>query len=168
MRFRILLHSLAAIDMTAYQAAFRKLVSRVDGVDRQATPWPDWEITSVIDNTNFWPTVWRHLLPPPTQYQIVAYEALKSMSPEDHEALWGHQTFYRVFSLGQTADATRETDLLEESDRNASIKQGVPMERARRHAPSMDSLFDTCVTIGFLPGDSVSRVRPPLTRLKTR
>src|SRR5689334_746227 len=25
-----------------YQAAFRKLVSIVDGVERQATPWPDW------------------------------------------------------------------------------------------------------------------------------
>ena len=33
----------------AYQAAFRKLFSTVDGVERQATPWPDWAITTVID-----------------------------------------------------------------------------------------------------------------------
>ena len=33
----------------AYQAAVRKLSSTVDGVERQATPWPDWAITTVID-----------------------------------------------------------------------------------------------------------------------
>ena len=33
----------------AYQAAFRKLFSTVDGVERQAMPWPDWAITTVID-----------------------------------------------------------------------------------------------------------------------
>jgi LmbE family N-acetylglucosaminyl deacetylase len=26
----------------AYQTAFRKLISTVDGVERRATPWPDW------------------------------------------------------------------------------------------------------------------------------
>src|SRR4029077_8078750 len=44
---------------TAYQAAFRKLVSTVDGVERQAVPCPDWKITSAIDTLEFWPTVWR-------------------------------------------------------------------------------------------------------------
>src|SRR5215831_12072264 len=34
---------------TAFQAAFRKLVSKVDGVERQAVPWPDWAITTVLD-----------------------------------------------------------------------------------------------------------------------
>jgi LmbE family N-acetylglucosaminyl deacetylase len=95
---------------TAYQAAFRKLVSTVDGVERQAVPWPDWEITSVIDTRNFWPTVWRAISC--HESQILAYQALKSLSPEDHEALWGRQTFYRVFSI-VNGGRTRETDLLE-------------------------------------------------------
>ena len=95
---------------SAFQAAFRKLVSTVDGVERQAVPWPEWEITSVIDTRNFWPTVWRAISC--HQSQIVAYEALKSLSPEDHEALWGRQTFYRVFSI-VNGGRTRETDLLE-------------------------------------------------------
>ena len=30
----------------AYQAALKKLTSTVDGVERQATPWPDWAITT--------------------------------------------------------------------------------------------------------------------------
>jgi LmbE family N-acetylglucosaminyl deacetylase len=95
---------------TAYQAAFRKLVSTVDGVERQAVPWPDWEITSVIDTRNFWPTVWRAISC--HESQILAYQALKSLSPEDHEALWGRQTFYRVFSI-VNGGRIRETDLLE-------------------------------------------------------
>src|SRR5499425_2568538 len=43
----------------AYQAAFRKLTSMVDGVQRQATPWPDWAVTTKIDTTAFWPIVWK-------------------------------------------------------------------------------------------------------------
>src|SRR5262245_38447080 len=43
----------------AYQAAFRKLVLTVDGVERHSVPWPDWAITTVIDTRSFWSTVWR-------------------------------------------------------------------------------------------------------------
>jgi hypothetical protein len=95
---------------TAYQAAFRKLISTVDGVERQAVPWPDWEITTVIDTRNHWSTVWRAISC--HESQITAYEALKSLSPVDHEALWGRQSFYRVFST-VNGGRTRETDLLE-------------------------------------------------------
>src|SRR5215213_3478531 len=34
---------------TAYEAAFKALVSTVDGVERRAVPWPDWAITTRID-----------------------------------------------------------------------------------------------------------------------
>jgi LmbE family N-acetylglucosaminyl deacetylase len=94
----------------AYQAAFRKLVSTVDGVERQAVPWPEWEITSVIDTRSRWSTVWQAISC--HESQITAYEALKHLSPEDHEALWGQQSFYRVFSM-VNGGRTRETDLFE-------------------------------------------------------
>ncbi len=94
----------------AYQAAFRKLVARVDGVERQAVPWPDWAITTKIDTRSYWPTVWRAISC--HESQITAYEQLKHLSPDDHEALWGHQSFYRVFSTVNGGRA-RETDLLE-------------------------------------------------------
>src|SRR5258706_2047804 len=32
-----------------YQTAFRKLTSTVDGVTRQANPWPDWAVTTAVD-----------------------------------------------------------------------------------------------------------------------
>ena len=94
----------------AYQAAFRKLFSTVDGVERQATPWPDWAITTVIDTREFWPTVWRAVSC--HESQVAAYERLKDLSPEHHEALWGWQSFYRAFSTVNGGRA-RETDLFE-------------------------------------------------------
>jgi LmbE family N-acetylglucosaminyl deacetylase len=110
---------------TAYQAAFRKLVSTVDGIERQAVPWPDWEITTVIDTRNFWPTVWQAISCHDSQ--VSAYEALKSLSPEDHESLWGKQSFYRVFSVVNGGRA-RETDLMEGIGRDERI-----LEQRVRH-----------------------------------
>lgn len=94
----------------AYQSAFRKLVSTVDGIERQAVPWPDWAITTVIDTRSLWPTVWRAIRC--HESQVTAYEGLKDLSPGDHEALWGRQSFYRVFST-VTGGRAPETDLLE-------------------------------------------------------
>jgi len=94
----------------AYQSAFRKLVSTVDGVERQAVPWPDWAITTVIDTRSFSSTVWRAVCC--HESQVSAYEQLKDLSPNDHEALWGRQSFYRVFSR-VTGGRVRETDLME-------------------------------------------------------
>ena len=94
----------------AYQAAFRTLISTVDGVERQATPWPDWAITTVIDTRDWWSTVWRAVSC--HESQVTAYERLKELSPQHHEALWGWQSFYRVFST-VNGGRTREADLFE-------------------------------------------------------
>ena len=94
----------------AYQSAIRRLSSPVDGVERQATPWPDWAITTVIDTRPFWATVWRAVSC--HESQIAAYGGLSALSPQHHEALWGRQSFYRVFSA-VNGGRTRETDLFE-------------------------------------------------------
>jgi LmbE family N-acetylglucosaminyl deacetylase len=94
----------------AYQQVFRKLVSAVDGVERQAVPWPDWSITTVIDTRAFWPTVWRAISC--HESQIAAYERLKDVPPEHHAALWGCQSFYRAFSI-VNGGRQQETDLLD-------------------------------------------------------
>lgn len=94
----------------AYQHAFKKLTSTVDGVERQVVPWPDWEITTVIDTAAFVPTVWKAIAC--HQSQMSAYEQLKKLPPEDHIAIWGKQSFYRVFSMVNGGRA-RETDLFE-------------------------------------------------------
>jgi len=95
---------------TAYEVAFKRLTSTVDGVGRQAVPWPDWALTTAIDTREFWPTVWRAVSC--HESQIAGYEKLKDLLPEHHQALWGSQSFYRALS---TVNGGRglETDLFE-------------------------------------------------------
>jgi LmbE family N-acetylglucosaminyl deacetylase len=94
----------------AYEAALRTLQSKVDGVTRQATPWPDWAITTVLDTADHWTTVWRAVSCHRSQMSI--YRNLERLSGEHHRALWGTQEFYRAFSLVNGGRA-RETDLFE-------------------------------------------------------
>lgn len=96
--------------MAAYEAAFRRMISHVDGVDRESRPWPDWSITTVIDTRAHWDTVWRAVSC--HESQITAYEKLATLTPGHHEALWGWQSFYRVFSTVNGGRA-READLFE-------------------------------------------------------
>jgi len=97
-----------AAKWAAYQAAFKTLVSRVDGVVRQATPWPDWAITTRIDTRAHWPTVWRAGQCHGTQH--ASYQRLGALGPEHHAGLWGSQEFYRAFSL-VNGGREPETDL---------------------------------------------------------
>jgi LmbE family N-acetylglucosaminyl deacetylase len=94
----------------AYQAAFRKLTSMVDGIARQANPWPDWAVTTEIDTSAHWPAVWKAVCCHQTQMSM--YEQLEQLSEGQQRALWGSQEFYRVYS---TANGGRklENDLFE-------------------------------------------------------
>jgi LmbE family N-acetylglucosaminyl deacetylase len=94
----------------AYQAALKKLTSIVDGVERQVIPIPDWHITTRIDTSAVWPSVWRAVQCHRTQMSI--YANLATLPPEHHRALWGVQEFARVFSL-VNGGRTRESDLFE-------------------------------------------------------
>ena len=95
---------------TAYQAAFKKLTSMVDGVERQVVPWPEWSITTVIDTRQFCQTVWRAITC--HESQMTVYTKLQHLAPEHFQALFGTQSFYRVFSR-VNGGRTRERDLFE-------------------------------------------------------
>ena len=73
-------------------------------------PWPDWALTTVIDTREFWSTVSRAISC--HESQVAAYERLKDVSPEHHQALWGQQSFYRVFST-VNGGRIREENLFE-------------------------------------------------------
>jgi len=94
----------------AYQAAFKRLVSTVDGVERQAVPWPDWMLTTKVDCRAHWRTVWRAVQCHRSQIEV--YAALGDLDDERQAMLWGDQEFYRVHSLVNGGRA-RETDLFE-------------------------------------------------------
>jgi LmbE family N-acetylglucosaminyl deacetylase len=94
----------------AYQRAFKKLVSLVDGVERQATPWPDWAITTVIDTRAWGARVWKAVACHASQ--VAASAALDSLPPADRDALWDSLSFYRAYSL-VNGGRRLETDLFE-------------------------------------------------------
>ena len=94
----------------AYQAGFRDLKSKVDGIERRAAPWPDWALTTALDTHEHWQTVWRAVCCHETQLGI--YSQLERLAEEHHRAMWGTQEFYRVFSL-VNGGRTRETDLFD-------------------------------------------------------
>ena len=94
----------------AYESVFGKLTMNVDDNIRYTTPWPDWAVTSVIDTSDHWDTVWKAVSCHKTQ--LAAYGQLEHLSPEHHKALWGSQEYYRALSLVNGGRA-RETDLLE-------------------------------------------------------
>ena len=96
--------------MDVYETAFKQMVFNVDGVQRQAMPWPDWSITTKIDTADYWEQVWKAVNCHQTQISI--YNKLKDLSPEHHRNLWGNQSFYRVFSL-VNGGRELETDLFE-------------------------------------------------------
>jgi len=94
----------------AYQAAFKTMTSKVDGTVREATAWPDWAITTIVDATAVWRTVWRAVQCHKTQLSI--YTNLGALSEEDQTLIWGRAEFYRVFSM-VNGGRERETDLFE-------------------------------------------------------
>ena len=95
---------------SAYQAALKKLTSKVDGVERQVTPAPEWGITTRIDTSAVWPSVWRAVQCHKTQMSV--YRNLEGLPEEHHRSLWGVQEFYRAFSLVNGGRAP-ESDLFE-------------------------------------------------------
>lgn len=83
--------------LDVYQASFGDIVMPVDGIDRRAHAWQDWAITTRVTTTPHWPIVWRAVTCHSSQ--VSGYGKLGSLPPDQHEHLWGHQTYYRAFSL---------------------------------------------------------------------
>jgi LmbE family N-acetylglucosaminyl deacetylase len=94
----------------AYQSAFGDLVMNIDNVERRAIPWPDWALTTVVDTSEYWPTVWKAVSCHKTQ--LAAYGQLEHLPDDHHKGLWGSQEFYRAFSTVNGGRAF-ETDLFE-------------------------------------------------------
>ena len=72
---------------SAYQAALKKLTSKVDGIERQATPWPEWAVTTVIDTSRYSDVVWRAVSCHESQMSV--YQHLQNLAPEQHRSTLG-------------------------------------------------------------------------------
>jgi LmbE family N-acetylglucosaminyl deacetylase len=81
----------------AYETAFGELVMDIDGEQRTSQSWAPWAITTRVDTSAYADQVWSAV--EEHRSQLPGYEKLKALPAEHHEALWGTQEFYRVFSL---------------------------------------------------------------------
>ena len=116
-----------AAPFDAYQAAFKKLTSMVDGIERQSQPWPDWQITTCIDTRRYIDTAWRAISC--HESQVANYERLRNLPNHHREAIWGRQYYYRVLS---TVNGGRrgELDLFE------GLRQTAPTHQESREESS--------------------------------
>jgi hypothetical protein len=65
-------------------------------------------VSATIDAREHWRTVWQAVSCHETQ--LAVYWRLGELTPDEHESLWGSESFYRVFSH-VNGGRTRETDL---------------------------------------------------------
>ena len=73
----------------AYQAALKRLVVHAwTARSATATPWPTWAITTVVDTSRVWPTVWRAVSCHKTQMSI--YERLGDAARRAPARALGH------------------------------------------------------------------------------
>ncbi|HET9191887.1 MAG TPA: PIG-L deacetylase family protein [Vicinamibacterales bacterium] len=100
----------SAATWAAYQGALKTLSVKVDGIERRTVPAPDWAITTRIDASAVWQTVWNAVQCHRTQISV--YRHLYELTPDRHRALWGVQEFYRAFSRVNGGRA-HESDLLD-------------------------------------------------------
>lgn len=80
-----------------YESVFGDVAMTVDGVRRAFAGWDDWAITTRVDATDHWETVWRAVRC--HRSQLPGLAELLSMPAERHRELWGRQSFYRAYSL---------------------------------------------------------------------
>jgi LmbE family N-acetylglucosaminyl deacetylase len=90
-------------DRAAYEAAFGDLVMDIDGVERRSVVWPEWAITTTIDSTECWRTVWEAISCHCSQ--LPGYQKLLDFGEDYQRTLWGESTYYRVFSLVDAPDS---------------------------------------------------------------
>ena len=95
-------------ELVAYQSVFGDLVMDIDGVERRATAWPAWSVSTRIDTRAYAPQVWEAVRA--HRSQVATYDRLMSLPPSEQEAIFGTQTYYRAFSFNRSG-REQETDL---------------------------------------------------------
>lgn len=86
-----------ASKMNVYQEVFGELVMEVDGVERRATSWEDWAITTVVHTAEYHDQILDAIRCHRTQ--LPGYEALTQLPEEKRKILWDTATLYRAYSF---------------------------------------------------------------------
>lgn len=92
----------------AANEAFGGISMEIDGVTRNHVGWPDWEITTRLDNTQYMDPVQRAMRC--HKSQIPGYHPIDQWSASELTKIFGTGHFYRVFSF-VNGGRTIETDM---------------------------------------------------------
>lgn len=98
-------------EMAQYQQIFGDLVIRIRGDERRTRGWENWAITTQIDTSDHWQQVWQAISC--HQTQLPNYRAMRQLEPEQYQRLFGYQTFYLAYTLGDHAMDQIEADLFD-------------------------------------------------------
>jgi len=90
--------------------AFGGISMEIDGVTRSHVSWPDWQITTWLDNNNYLDRVQKAMLC--HKSQIPGYHPIDQWSLAELARIFGTGHFYRAFSLVNGGRKV-ETDLFE-------------------------------------------------------
>lgn len=80
-----------------FESVVGEISMTIDGVERRASPWEDWAITTRVDARAHWKTVKQAALCHRTQ--LPSFEQVWTLPENRLQELFGIQTFYRAFSL---------------------------------------------------------------------
>jgi LmbE family N-acetylglucosaminyl deacetylase len=93
-----------------YEAAFGRLVMRIDDVDRSVTAWPEWAITTRLDTAAYHRQVWQAVKC--HRSQLPGYDRLLALAEPQQRQIFSAQAFYRAFSFVNSGREV-ERDLFE-------------------------------------------------------
>ncbi len=93
-----------------YKQIVEDLSMDIDGVHRESVGWDDWAVTTRIDATCCWRSAYQAVLA--HQSQLPSLGSMIEESEDTHERIFGHNTFYRAYSLVNSGRQI-ENDLFE-------------------------------------------------------
>ena len=108
LKFYYMVDSQEIVD--AANEAFGGIRMEIDGVTRHHVAWPDWQITTWLDNSNNLERVQKAIRC--HQSQLPGYHPIDQWSVAELARTFGTGHFYRAFSL-VNGERNRETDLFE-------------------------------------------------------
>jgi LmbE family N-acetylglucosaminyl deacetylase len=109
LKFYYMVDSKPIVDF--FVAKFGAIEMHIDGVKRTHVPWEAWAITTRVDVSAHWRTVWQAALCHASQTEGFR-EVVEKLSEDEQRRAWGEATFYRAYSLVNGGRKT-ETDLFE-------------------------------------------------------
>lgn len=84
-------------NLNTYEEAFGDLVMNIDGVERRASGWPDWAITTRVDTSDYWEQVWKAIACHKTQH--ASFKGLMELPKSQQKRLFSTMACYRAYSL---------------------------------------------------------------------